>query len=876
MTENRASKPISIQALRRVQLLVTLVIGLLTSWASLANTSLFGSQEPLDPALAFIPEIREVTQDHIHIEYTIVDGYYLYRDKLAFTVSDSAAATTKGNSSLSALLNEPVSKNPVSLGEPLFAEADIIEDDFFGKQAIFRGSTLIKLPYSAEPQGQNLTLAIRYQGCADMGLCYPPNTIELDVQLPQTVQDKQSTVQSTLLSSPVTIENSPVATDYSSISKSLFGESDADELLPPDLAFLPQVGKATAEGVDISWFIEDGYYLYRDKLTFSVQHADDVKTGPVLISEGVMQYDEFFGDVTVLRHSAAARVSLGSGTAQLAGTEGELTIHYQGCADIGVCFPPSQTTLPVSFSAGSLAAVNSDLVPLMGLVDGNGGSGGGESAQSVASVSGVGTDDVEAVGATTRSLSETVAVSNAAASDSATAAPSAQSEQDRLSSLLGSSSLWLTIATFFGLGLLLAFTPCVLPMIPILSSLIVGQGQSMNTGRAFKLSLVYVLVMASTYALVGVAVGLSGYNVQIFLQNPIVLSAIAVLFVLLSLSMFGFYELQMPTGIQNKLTQWSNRQGGGQVGGVAAMGFISTLIVGPCITAPLAGALIYIAQTGDALVGGVALFALGLGMGAPLLLIGTSAGKLVPKAGAWMNTTKHIFGILMLGMAIYMVSRFLPTTITMALYGILALMSGVYLGATDSITRDSGGWHRFGKGAGLAVSIYGVALLIGALVGGGSYTTPLRALAAASGGNGVSNNGVSERLAQSDHALPFKLVKSIDDLNAAVTQASLQGRPLMLDFYADWCVSCKEMEAFTFTDERVQELLSTAIVVQADVTANDAEDQALLKRFDLFGPPGIIFFDTSGTELPAARVVGFLNADKFSDHIRRFLHQSNT
>lgn len=398
----------------------------------------------------------------------------------------------------------------------------------------------------------------------------------------------------------------------------------------------------------------------------------------------------------------------------------------------------------------------------------------------------------------------------------------------------------------------------------------------MNTGRAFKLSLVYVLVMASTYALVGVAVGLSGYNVQIFLQNPIVLSAIAVLFVLLSLSMFGFYELQMPTGIQNKLTQWSNRQGGGQVGGVAAMGFISTLIVGPCITAPLAGALIYIAQTGDALVGGVALFALGLGMGAPLLLIGTSAGKLVPKAGAWMNTTKHIFGILMLGMAIYMVSRFLPTTVTMALYGILALMSGVYLGATDSITRDSSGWHRFGKGAGLAVSIYGVALLVGALVGGGSYTTPLRALAGVSGGNGTINNGASELLAQSSHALPFQPVKSIDDLSAAVAQASAQGRPLMLDFYADWCVSCKEMEAFTFTDERVQELLSTAIVVQADVTANDAEDQALLKRFDLFGPPGIIFFDTSGTELPAARVVGFLNADKFSDHIRRFLFQSNT
>jgi len=259
-----------------------------------------------------------------------------------------------------------------------------------------------------------------------------------------------------------------------------------------------------------------------------------------------------------------------------------------------------------------------------------------------------------------------------------------QSEQDRLFNLLGANSLWLTVATFFGLGLLLAFTPCVLPMIPILSSLIVGQGQTITTGRAFQLSLVYVLVMASTYALVGVLVGLSGYNVQAFLQNPIVLSGIALLFVLLSLSMFGFYELQMPASLQAKLTQWSNNQGGGQVGGVATMGFISTLIVGPCITAPLAGALLYIAKTGDALVGGAALFALGLGMGAPLLLIGTSAGKLVPKAGAWMNTVKYIFGILMLGMAIYMLSRFLPGTLTMALYGVLAIMSGVATPSTRS------------------------------------------------------------------------------------------------------------------------------------------------------------------------------------------------
>jgi thiol:disulfide interchange protein DsbD len=314
--------------------------------------------------------------------------------------------------------------------------------------------------------------------------------------------------------------------------------------------------------------------------------------------------------------------------------------------------------------------------------------------------------------------------------------------------------------------------------------------------------------------------------------------------------------------VQARLTQWSNKQGGGEVTGVAAMGFISTLIVGPCVTAPLAGALIYIAKTGNAMIGGAALFSLGLGMGAPLLLIGTSAGKLLPRAGAWMNATKAIFGILLLAMAVYMVSRFLPTTVTMALYGILAVMSGVYLGATDTVNSESNGWQRFGKGAGLVVAIYGLSLLIGALAGGNSYYTPLR---------GVMSTGSVQAVSGEQHELVFVPIKGVEGLQQAVDDARRQGRPVMLDFYADWCISCKEMEAFTFTDKRVQALLANAVLVQADVTANDAQDQALLKQFDLFGPPGIIFYDATGRELPAARVVGFVNAEKFGNHIERFI-----
>ena len=893
MTKNTQRRFSSNNALGRALLATVVLMGLIAGFASVGHANLFGNKEPLAPELAFVPEIANVTRDSIEIEYTIADGYYLYRDKLAFTVSDVVTAGNSGISSLDTLLSEPATAEPVTFGPPVFAETTIIDDDFFGEQAVFRNSTTISLPYTSRPEAQSLTLAIKYQGCADIGLCYPPNVFELDVQLPQpelnarpaSLQDTvnlQDTVQGTLqntlqdaLQQPyVPAESSRYDGNYSDLAETLGGGGSAEELLPPELAYLPQILDATPSGMDVSWFIEDGYYLYRDKISFSLKHAQDVETGAALISEGEVQHDEFFGNVSVLRHSAIARVSLDGALAeqvqQLAGTQGELIIYYQGCADIGVCFPPTQTVLPVSFSAGQLATLDSGLVPLMGLLDGNGG-GGDSQGGTKAGIQSGGAIAVSSAGANNAG---DVVNTNAAsvAQEQAASAPPAQSEQDRLSSLLGASSLWLTVATFFGLGLLLAFTPCVLPMIPILSSLIVGQGQSMSTGRAFKLSLVYVLVMASTYALVGVAVGISGYNIQIFLQDPVVLSGIAVLFVALSLSMFGFYELQMPTSIQNKLTQLSNRQGGGQVGGVALMGFISTLIVGPCVTAPLAGALIYIAKTGDAAMGGAALFALGLGMGAPLLLIGTSAGKLVPKAGAWMNTTKHIFGILMLGMAIYMISRFLPTTVTMALYGILALMSGVYLGAADSISRQSSGWHRFGKGAGLAVSIYGVALLVGALAGGSSYTAPLRSLAGAGGGSG----GTSELVAQTEHALPFQRVKSIENLQSVVAQASAEGRPVMLDFYADWCISCKEMEAFTFTDERVQELLSNAVVIQADVTANDAEDQALLKRFDLFGPPGIIFYDVEGRELPAARVVGFMNSDKFSDHIRRFIYPTDT
>lgn len=796
---------------------------LTTFWASSvpAVNNLLGGAEPLAPEVAFAPSISGITDSTIKLEFQIAEGYYLYRDKTHFTTDKVKAQPT---STLAA---------QISLGEPIFPKAIVVDDEFFGEMATYRNSAEITLPYQSAGSFESAELTVNFQGCADIGLCYPPTTVALKITPPNTAalpttKDALSTPGlAAIADSGARSMASP--TSVSTGSESLFASNrDQNTLLPPELAYLPQIISAQPTEITVRWFIEPGYYLYRDKLSFALNSANSATLSVAQLSPGIVHSDEFFGDVTIYRDTAEATLLVRSSSDLTGVQDASLQINYQGCADIGVCFPPSVATLPVSFDSFS--------------------------ASTMASLSGAdrqlgGNDDNGALESNT-----------AIPATSTSTSTIEQSEQDRLFSMLGANGLWLNVITFFGLGLLLAFTPCVLPMIPILSSLIVGQGESMSTAKAFRLSLVYVLVMASTYAVVGIIVGLSGYNVQAFLQNPWVLSSIAVLFIALSLSMFGFYELQMPASVQTKLTQWSNKQGGGQVTGVAAMGFISTLIVGPCVTAPLAGALIYIAKTGDALIGGAALFALGLGMGAPLLLIGTSAGKLVPRAGAWMNATKHIFGILMLAMAIYMVSRFLPVAVTMALYGILALMSGIYLGATDTVNRDSSGWQRFGKGAGIVVAIYGLALLVGALAGGSSYTTPLRNIAAS-----------SESAIASHEGLVFLPVKGLDGLEQVVTQARSQGRPLMLDFYADWCISCKEMEAYTFTDSDVQAQLKNVILIQADVTANDAADQALLKQFDLFGPPGIIFFNKAGDELPAARLVGFVPADQFSNHIQNFI-----
>ena len=580
---------------------------------------------------------------------------------------------------------------------------------------------------------------------------------------------------------------------------STLGLSDGQpEFLDPKDAFFYSTDVVNSHTLQVNFDIVDEYYLYEDKFEFRLEDADGIAISSFQSSKGKEKDDEFFGLMEVYYGKATFIINLQRD--QLNETPVTLVARYQGCADAGLCYPPLDGTMNVT-----LPATDGTAPPAT---------------------------------ASTTSLSSLPL-----------------SEQDQLASSLANSSMWLTIATFFGLGLLLAFTPCVFPMIPILSSIIVGQGEKITTRRAFTLSLVYVLAMALTYTLAGVLAALSGANLQIMLQNPWALGGFSLVFVALAMSMFGFYEIQLPSALQSKLSQISNGQKGGTLVGTAIMGFLSALIVGPCVAPPLAGALIYISQSGDALLGGLALFALSMGMGMPLLAIGASAGKLLPQTGHWMNATKAVFGVMLLAVAIWMLERIIPASATLALWAVLLIGSSIYMGALEPVGIDGSGWRKLWKGTGLTLLIYGSLLLIGAASGAKDPLQPLQGISMAASGS-----------AQQSNELKFNKVKSLDELNQQLAIAKNNNQPVMLDFYADWCISCKEMERYTFSDPAVQQALSGFLLLKADVTANNEDDKALLKHFELLGPPSIIFYDRSGSEQRNLRLVGFMEASAFRQH----------
>jgi thiol:disulfide interchange protein DsbD len=576
----------------------------------------------------------------------------------------------------------------------------------------------------------------------------------------------------------------------------LHGVAAAQELLPPEVAFKFSARALDAGMLEVRFQIADGYYMYRNRFKFEAEPAA-VKLGSAQFPQGDIHNDEFFGKVETYRKEVRIRVPV---TRDASVEKLKLSVSSQGCADAGVCYVPQLQTADITLPA----------------------SGSGASA---------------APGA------------------GAPAAEGTLGEEARFRGLLASGSLWLIAAAFFGAGLLLTFTPCVLPMIPILSGIIVGEGREATRTRAFVLSAAYVLGMSVTYTGIGVGAALSGNLLSAALQSPWVLSTFALVFALLALSMFGLYELQLPAAFHTRMTKASNRFKGGHLGAVVLMGVFSAAIVSPCVAAPLAGALLYISQTRDIALGGIALFAMSMGMGVPLILMGVFEGAFLPKSGRWMNSVKHFFGVLLLAVAIWIVSPVLPVGAQMLAWAALLIGSAMVLRAIDPLPPEAGTLTRLWKAAGFLALLTGAALAIGALAGSRDVLRPLSGLV---GGGAGAAAGAQE--------VRFMRVKNVAELEAKL---QAPGRPVMLDFYADWCVSCKEMEAFTFTDARVKSKMAQMQLLQADVTANSAEDKALLKRFSLFGPPGIIFFDRQGREIEGLRVIGYQSADVFLGTLER-------
>jgi thioredoxin:protein disulfide reductase len=723
----------------------------------------------LPPKVAYKYTV-EATQGNVLVRINIQPGYYLYRDRLGME------SATRG----------------VTVGAPNFPVGEDHEDQYFGKQVIYRGEIAVAamLGFDGPPRPFDLTLKL--QGCADAGLCYPPQRWTSRVEV--AAEDAAA---------PSAADTGGAERKGFDLKRLLSGGPKSDgNFLPADQAFVLTTSSDSADRITLRWDIADGYYLYRDKVKI-VSSDGTAQFGQPDIPGGKTQHDDYFGEQVVFigEMRADVPVAVKPGTREVA-----LTVTYQGCADAGLCYPPIKKQLIVDLAAPSTA---------------------------VAAVSSRGTES------------------------------RMQSEQDLLANRIRSGSLLAVLATFFGAGLLLAFTPCVLPMVPILSGIIVGAGRDrpVSRGRAFSLSVAYVLGMALTYTVAGAAFAAAGQQAQAFFQKPWIIVLFAALFVLLALGMFGVFNLQVPAAFQSRVADMSNRQKQGTLLGTAVMGALSSLIVTACVAPPLVAALAVIGQSGDVFRGGAALFALSLGMGAPLLLVGASAGRLLPKAGAWMDAVKVAFGVMMLGVAVWMVGRILPGPVTLALWAGVAFVAGYYL-FTLGNRGVSGGATIARRGLAALAVVYGLLMLVGALSGRSDPLQPLAGFGAPQQGAAVTH-------------LEFTRIKTVADLDRALEAAKTAGRPVMLDFYADWCVSCKEMEHRTFTDPGVQAALQRATLLQADVTANDEADQALLQRFGILGPPTIVFFGTDGMERTDYRVVGFKPADEFRVHVTQAFGSEN-
>jgi thioredoxin:protein disulfide reductase len=616
-------------------------------------------------------------------------------------------------------------------------------------------------------------------------------------------------------------------------------QKKSGEPLPVDEAFRFSALPDGADSIRLIWGITDGYYLYRSRIKAS-SDTTQAKLGDLTLPQGETKMDEYFGKQEVYHHDIVGSISVARSSS------GELTvplkISYQGCNSvIGLCYPPVTKVVNVVLPSHGAGA------PHAGGPAGGAAAGGGTGSMSASNVA-----DTSSAGATGANAA------NAAAN--ASGAGAFVSEQDKLAVLIRDGNLAVVLATFFGIGLLLSLTPCVLPMIPILSGIIVGQGDKVTPTRGFSLAFTYAQGMALTYAAAGaIFVLVFKQAPQTFFQQPWIIALFVTLFLALALAMFGVYTLQMPNALQTRLTSASNNQKSGTYVGCFVMGALSALVVTACVAPALIAALSVISQTGQIARGAAALYATGLGMGVPLLLVGASAGSLLPKVGPWMDTVKSLFGVLFIALAIYFLQPLISASMDMVLWSALAVIAGFWIFTLKA--RDGGPAPAALRAPGLLAIVYGIILLIGVAAGGSDPLQPLNTLRASTGGGSAVD--------AKEPALAFETIKSLDDLNKKVAAATAAGRPVMLDFYADWCTSCKEMERYTFTDKSVQSALSNAVLLHADVTANDAVDQELMHHFNILGPPTIAFYGPDGEERQNFRVVGYMKANDFASLVTR-------
>jgi len=734
--------------------LLSFLLLLLLGPFSLANASLL-------PASEAFQLNAKIVEDKVELTWSIASGYFVVKESIEVSTAESN-----------------------QLGAAIFPQATPTVDAFLGNINIYRGEQSVLLPISSE-NTSDLALSVVFDGCADLGICYPP--ITKNITLPVPVK-----------------EQVPVASEALALASSnAFNKTTQADLLqaggplPADEAFNLDVIAIDEKTLNVRWLVHKDYYLYKDKISIGVEGASIAN---IVYPDATLKNDEFFGQVSIYDRPIEILLLL----ADISSGKVTLSIEYQGCWKGGVCYPPQQANYSISLPGSETNNVADEPA-----------------------------DDIEAP---TSSLPAAFEQMN--------------NEELTAQELFQKGGLALFIGAFLA-GLALSYTPCIYPMVPILSGIIVGQKDSPSTLKAVLMSLVFVLSMSIAYGLIGATAGYfgAGVNIQAILQTPWVLVLFGLIFIFLAFSMFGYYDIQPPKKLQSKITQISNNQNGGSFIGVAIMGFLSALIIGPCVTPFLATALSYVIADGSATKGAIGLFAMGLGMGVPLIIICGWGINALPKSGLWMETVKHVFGVLMLAVALYLLDRIISPFASLVLWASLLTIAPIALGAITPLDKQSSSWRRIFKAVNLIVLGYGILLWLLVARGGGDMHQPL------AGWDYNTNN-------QTVQSVEFELLQSEEQLDRLIANTQNSDNLIVLKFYADWCVSCKTLERKVFSDREVIKNLNNALALTADVTDNTESNKSLLARFDIAGPPAILFFK-NGKEVRSQRIVGEISAKNF-------------